>query len=88
VSDWTVEVPERLNTEIAHLPAGARRVVYDALRRIAANPHTGRLEPVVGAELRRLDTTVLPGTQQSVTIMYRVREAEHTIAVIWLLAGP
>lgn len=88
MSDWTVEVPERLNTEIAELPADARRVVYDTLRRIAADPHAGRLEPVAGAELRRVDTAPLPGTSQTVTVMYRIREAEQTIAIIWLLAGP
>jgi hypothetical protein len=87
VSDWTVEVPERLNTEIAHLAPAERRVVYDALRRIAAAPRTGRLEPVAGAELRRLDTAPLP-SGQTVTIMYRIRERERVVAVIWLLAGP
>jgi hypothetical protein len=88
VSDWTVEVPARLNTEIANLAPAERRVVYDALRRIAADPRAGRLEPVAGAELRRVDTEPLPGTAQTVTIMYRIREPEHIIAVIWLLAGP
>jgi hypothetical protein len=87
VSDWTVQVPERLNEEIAHLASDERRVVYDALRRIAANPHAGRLEPVAGAELRRVDTAPLP-SGQTVTVMYRVRETEHVIAIIWLLAGP
>jgi hypothetical protein len=88
LSDWTLSVPERLNEEIAGLGPDARRVVYTAFRALVADPRAGRLEPVTGAELRRALTEPLPGTDQRITIMYRVIEAKATIAVIWLIAGP
>jgi hypothetical protein len=88
LSDWTLAVPERLNEEMAALPAEARRVVYDAFRTLVAEPRSGRLEPVTGAELRRFLTEPLPGTEQRITVMYRVLEAETMIAVVWLIAGP
>jgi hypothetical protein len=90
LSDWTIEIPARLNAEFAEqLSPGERRAVYLRLQALAADPRTNTVpEPVTGAELRRTLTEPAADTGARVTILYRVTDETRVVAVIWLLTGP
>ncbi|MCY0961798.1 hypothetical protein [Streptomyces sp. H27-H5] len=92
---WTVEVPPRLYDEVAHLSAGGRRAVHDALDTLAVDPRdpASSTEPIAGAELRRINTTPTKDTGDRITLLYRVHAPEAgqpagRVEVIFILSGP
>ncbi|MDL5205361.1 hypothetical protein [Streptomyces sp. ALI-76-A] len=95
MTDWSVEVPPRLYEEFAHLSAGARRAVHDVLDQLAVDPRDphSSVEPVRGAELRRIMTQPSPDTGNRISVLYRVHEPLETgepgrVEVVWILSGP
>lgn len=85
---WNIDFPERLNVEFSHLTQGERRAIYDLIKRLADDPRQGVEEPITGAELRRAMTNPATDSGDRITILYRVHDAEHSISLVWFLAGP
>lgn len=85
---WSIDFPERLNAEFAHLSPGERHAIYNALKRAADDPRSGTEEPVKGAEIRRALTDPAADSGDRVTILYRIHEQAHRLELLWFLAGP
>lgn len=95
MTDWQVDVPERLFEEFAHLSPGGRRVVHDLLDQLAADPRdpASSTEPIQGAELRRILTDPAPDTGDRITVLYRVTDPEGPdqpgrISILYIVSGP
>ncbi|WP_198359178.1 hypothetical protein [Streptomyces fildesensis] len=86
---WTIDIPERLGEEFAHLTPAGRRAVYDACRQLAQDPTINATsEPVRGADLRRVTTDPTTGTGDRITLLYRIHHDEGRVELIFLIAGP
>lgn len=95
MTDWQVEVPERLYPEVAHLSPGGRRAVHDVLDQLAVDPRDphSSTEPIQGAELRRIMTAPATDTGDRITVLYRVVAPEGPdqpgrVIVVFILSGP
>ncbi|MET9162063.1 hypothetical protein ABZX56_30445 [Streptomyces parvulus] len=95
MTDWRVEVPERLFEEFAHLSPGGRRAVHDVLERLTVDPRDpgSTSEPIQGAELRRIMTEPAADSGDRITVLYRITEPESPtqqgrITILYIISGP
>ncbi|MGW1666195.1 hypothetical protein [Streptomyces microflavus] len=93
MSDWSVEVPERLYEEFARLSGPGRRAVHEALAQLARDPRDPQssAEPITGAELRRITTRPTADTGDRITLLYRVHTDDAQpgrIEIIYVISGP
>ncbi|MFF7176817.1 hypothetical protein [Streptomyces pseudovenezuelae] len=95
MTEWNVEVPERLFAEFAHLSPGGRRAVHKVLEQLATDPRdpASSTEPIKGAELRRILTEPAPDTGDRITVLYRVTDPEGPdlpgrVSVLFIVSGP
>ncbi|MEU9062415.1 hypothetical protein AB0D13_27000 [Streptomyces sp. NPDC048430] len=94
MSDWHVDVPERLFEEFAHLSGAGLRAVHELLAQLVTDPRdpASSTEPVAGAELRRITTRPTTDTGDRITLLYRVHapsaDQAGRIEIIFMVSGP